>query len=211
MSGWRSSPRRAVIPIAAAAWLLMATAGIATLWEYENAPGPGAQAPERWPHETGLTTPREVARLVVVAHPKCPCTRATMRELERLMAENDGRVDADVLFVTPTDAGHEYHRTDLFDLARRIPNVRVHRDDDARESRRFGAATSGQTLLYDAEGTLLFSGGITAGRGHEGDNAGRSAVYALLREAGGARSEANVFGCALHDPSAASESGRTAS
>ena len=44
-----------------------------------------------------------------------------------------------------------------------------------------GATTSGHVLLYDAGGVLRFAGGITDGRGHEGDNAGLDAALALLR------------------------------
>jgi hypothetical protein len=57
--------------------------------------------------------------------------------------------------------------------------------------------TSGQTFLYDARGTLLFSGGITGARGHAGDNAGRASIVALLNRAGAATTSTNVFGCSL--------------
>ena len=59
------------------------------------------------------------------------------------------------------------------------------RDDDGAEARRFGAETSGQTLLYDEHGALLFSGGITGARGHAGDNAGRASLVALLNRGSG--------------------------
>ena len=64
------------------------------------------------------------------------------------------------------------------------------RDDDGAEARRFGAETSGQTLLYDARGALAFSGGITGARGHAGDNAGR----ASLRRADSIASQADRRG-----------------
>ncbi|HEY6421580.1 MAG TPA: hypothetical protein VIX59_21490 [Candidatus Binataceae bacterium] len=35
-------------------------------------------------------------------------------------------------------------------------------------------------MLYDRRGRLLFSGGITGARGHFGDNAGVSAIVALI-------------------------------
>ena len=43
------------------------------------------------------------------------------------------------------------------------------------------AITSGQTLLYDTKGHLVFSGGITGGRGHEGDNTGRESIEKYLQ------------------------------
>jgi hypothetical protein len=51
-------------------------------------------------------------------------------------------------------------------------------------------------VLYNAAGALLFSGGITAARGHEGDNAGREMVLAHLA-ANDAGRRAPVFGCPL--------------
>ena len=61
----------------------------------------------------------------------------------------------------------------------------------------FHAETSGQTALYDATGNLLFSGGITSARGHEGDNDGRAAVVSLLTSDGAEERETPVFGCPL--------------
>jgi hypothetical protein len=59
--------------------------------------------------------------------------------------------------------------------------------------------------LYGPGGDLLFSGGITAARGHSGDNCGRSTIISLLTEetanapvrAGPAQTF--VFGCPLFD------------
>jgi hypothetical protein len=75
--------------------------------------------------------------------------------------------------------------------------VTVLRDDGGGEARAFGVATSGQTLLYDSRGALVFNGGITGSRGHAGDNAGRAALIALIGRAPTDRSGANVFGCPL--------------
>lgn len=196
--------RRNILPWTVAAWLLAAIAGLAVLWDYENAPGMAAEAPPRWPDTTTLAAMGPEHRLVIVAHPKCPCTRATMRELERVMAENDGRLVTDVLFTTPPGENAAFHETDLFRLASRIPNVRVHRDDAGVETQRFGAVTSGQALLYGPDGELLFAGGITPGRGHEGSNAGRDAIYALVRDQDDKSATRNVrvFGCSLLDPQA---------
>ena len=71
-------------------------------------------------------------------------------------------------------------------------------DDNGVEARRFHAVTSGQTALYDIEGRLLFSGGITGSRGHSGDNAGRSAIVSLLNTGDAERTETSVFGCPLY-------------
>ena len=69
----------------------------------------------------------------------------------------------------------------LWTTAREIPGVHVFEDRGAKVAQSFGAFTSGQTLLYNRDGHLLFKGGITAFRGHSGDNAGRIAILALLQ------------------------------
>lgn len=135
-------------------------------------------------------------------HPACPCSRASVEELDRLLAHAQGLVTANVLFFKPRDVPDGWEQTDLWRKAASIPGVRVVRDDEGAEAERFRAVTSGQVVLYSAAGELLFSGGITPSRGHEGDNAGLSAVTALLTGAGaGALAETPVFGCSLRDPS----------
>jgi hypothetical protein len=52
-------------------------------------------------------------------------------------------------------------------------------------------------MLYDADGVLLFTGGITGARAHAGDNAGRQALVALLNEMKPNGRTATVFGCSL--------------
>ena len=72
-------------------------------------------------------------------------------------------------------------------------------DPRAAEAGRFGVATSGHALLFDRDGRLLFSGGITPSRGHEGDNFGASAILARL-DGRPAPAESPVFGCPIDAP-----------
>src|SRR5205823_6234038 len=85
-------------------------------------------------------------------------------------------------FYRPQNAPSDWERTDLYRQAAAIPGVTICRDEEGAEARYFHAATSGQTLLYDEAGRLLFSGGITAARGHEGDNDGQQTLIALLND-----------------------------
>src|SRR5206468_5995539 len=93
----------------------------------------------------------------------------------------------------------EWAKTDLFDAAAAMPGVEVHIDDGGKEARRFGSATSGMALLYDASGRLVFNGGITSARGHAGDNAGSAAIIAALQGDAAVRNQAMVFGCQLSE------------
>jgi hypothetical protein len=170
------------------------------MWDYEYSPGDPATAPDRWPAASQLERSPDRATLVMMARPHCPCTRASVHELARLMARVQGRLTAHVLLVRPADEPDGEERSDLWRAAAGIPGVDVVRDDDGAETGRFGALTSGQVVLYDASGRLLFAGGITPARGHEGDNAGRDAVVALVTGADDAPRATPVYGCALTTP-----------
>jgi len=136
----------------------------------------------------------------MLTHPQCPCTRASIEELDKLMAHCQGRVNAYVVIMKPRGFAADWVETDLWRHALRIPGVSVLVDDDGIEARHFQAATSGQVILYSPDGGLLFSGGITGSRGHSGDNAGESAIESLIN-AGSANSDHSlVFGCPLFNP-----------
>ena len=186
--------------IAAAAWLAAVAGGFAFLWRYKSTPAPGgALAPERWPAASAVARAPDRATLLLFAHPRCVCTRASVAELARMMARFHDRVEARVLFWTPADAPRDWNATDLWTSAARIPGVTVLRDEGGREASRFAVATSGGVVLYDAFGRLLFRGGITAARGHEGDSFGQERIASLLTTGAADRADAPVFGCALDE------------
>lgn len=180
-------------------WLSVVGAGLWILWGYENTPGASAKPPVMWPAESRIQPAQGSSTLILVAHPHCPCTRATIGELASIMAHTQGRLNAYVLFLRPNGFTEDWEKTDLWHTASMIPGVSVLIDEDGAEARRFNSSTSGQTILYDAGGRLLFSGGITGSRGHAGDNAGESAVVSLVNAGVAERSETFVFGCPLFD------------
>ena len=116
---------------------------------------------------------------------------------QKIMTRCRGRLDARILFYKPADAPPGWELTDSWRDAERIPGVRVAVDPDGAEAARFGVETSGHALLYDPAGQLLFSGGLTAARGHAGDNPGRSAVVALVMGGTPEVRRTSVFGCPL--------------
>jgi hypothetical protein len=136
----------------------------------------------------------------MLAHPRCSCTRASLNELAILMTRAAGRLSATVIFVRPDGTPPGWDDTDLRRTAAAIPGVHVLTDSAGLEASRFGAWTSGQVCYYDAAGRLAFSGGITAGRGHEGDNAGRSSLEARLAGYDSGPRHTAVFGCSLFGP-----------
>ena len=152
-----ASRRERLTVIAGVVWLLSVAGGMTLLWRYSTAPGIAAVPPEEWPPESRIRPSPDRATLILMTHPRCPCTRASVEELDRLMARLEGRLAAHVLFVTPTDAPDGWEQTDLWRRAAAIPGVDVVRDGDGAEARRFNAPTSGQVMVYDAAGHLRFS------------------------------------------------------
>ena len=191
----RAIPKRKVLlHFTLIAWLLMVVLGLFFLAGYQNTAGRSETASTTWPAESQVTRTPGIPTLVMMVHPHCPCSRASIGELAVLMAKAEGVVNANVLFVKPPDFPVAWEKTDLWTSATIIPGVKVSVDDGGNEARRFRSHTSGQILLYDANGQLLFSGGITAGRGHFGDNEGLSAVVSLLMQGNSQSKEASVFG-----------------
>lgn len=178
-------------------WLGAVGAGTAVLMNHQNTPGRAAAAGAQWPTGSGLQPAPGRATLIMMGHPQCPCTRASIGELALLMARCQGRVTAYVVFLKPPGVAPGWEQTDLWRSAAAIPGVQVLRDDVGQEARRFHVTTSGQTLLFNSAGHLLFSGGITGSRGHAGDNDGRDAVVSLLTTGTAKLHTTPVYGCSL--------------
>ena len=195
--------------LAGVLWLATVLVGMGMLWAYAQKPGSAAHAPTTWPAETRIPRGGRPV-LVMLVHPHCPCTRASMAELARLMARLEHRVDAWVLFLKPKGTAAGWEKTDLRTRAAEIPGVHVLDDEDGREAALFGASTSGQALLYDVTGRLRFVGGITIARGHEGDSLGQALIAAAVADphpapdpsAPAQVGSTAVYGCALADPPA---------
>lgn len=197
----RRLPGRAVAALGVA-WLLLLGVGFWLLGRYGNTPGQAPAPPPRWPHDSALPPPASRPVLLLFAHPRCPCTRATLDELAGILEKHGARLTAHVLFFRP--AGGGWRETDLWRQAAALP-VSVRWDDDGYEARRFGARTSGHVLLFAADGGLRFSGGITPSRGHVGPSAGRNALLALLGGGDPSPAHTDTFGCPLWNPGSCPE------
>lgn len=178
-------------------WLLSIGAGFVVILNYQNASGRIGITPQHSPSGTQIMFDPDRDTLVMFAHPQCPCTRASLEELNRLLARSQGRVTAQVLFFKPGKFPDHWTQTDLWRSAAAIPGVRVYEDLDGAQARLFGAETSGYVLLYDAHGQLRFKGGITGSRGHVGDNAGEDAIISLLAGQEANSKQTQVYGCSL--------------
>jgi hypothetical protein len=186
--------------IVAGFWLLLVAGAMTMVGEYSNTPGAAGAAPMRWPSDSHIVRHLLRPTLVLIVHPHCPCTAATLGELELLLAQTQKNFDAHVVFVRPEGLSEDWVKSDLWRRASGIPGVTAEIDGAGAESRLFHAETSGEALLYGADGRLLFEGGLTLSRGHSGDNPGRSALVALLNGESAKRNQTPVFGCPLFAP-----------
>jgi hypothetical protein len=180
-----------------ALWLAGIGAGFAVVLKYQNTEGRAGVTPQHWPAGTLIALDPDRDTLVMFAHPRCPCTRASLDELNRLLARTSGKVRPQVWFVRPAGLPAGWTETDLWRSAAALPGVTVREDAGGAQASLFGAETSGYVVLYDPRGRLLFKGGITGSRGHAGDNAGENAVVSLLIGGDAALSQTRVFGCSL--------------
>lgn len=185
----------------------MATAiGMKALAAFNEGSGMADAAPLVWPASSALRQSGKESDLLVFVHPFCGCTSATLAELERLEARTEPRLRPAITFVLFRPDGEPGWdtRTDIHRFTR-LQGARAVWDRGGREARRFGAKTSGYAMLYGGDGGLLFRGGITGARGHEGENEGLDQLrLALTAPAapGAPKSvrQSRVFGCAIGGP-----------
>lgn len=104
-----------------------------------------------------------------------------------------------VSFHSEPELGQEALHGELWNMASRIPDVVLREDESGALARSFGVETSGHALLYASDGHLVFEGGITSARGHEGDSAGKSAILSAVLGGAPAGASTPVFGCSLRE------------
>jgi len=173
---------------AVAVWCLLVAFGIREIYGYSTTTGARAEAPSQWPAESSLVRSTSKPTIIMFVHPDCPCTRASLTELATIVDAASVKPAIEIVFSEPGSS---------WAVAARIPGAALTLDRDGSETARFGAATSGHVVVYDAAGTLQFAGGITGSRGHAGDNVGRRMVAQAVESPHPIAAEHEVFGCAL--------------
>ena len=194
---------RGIWVLLAALWLVAVGTGFGALSLYTSTPGkPGARG-SQWPADSAIPFDPNRPNVVVFVHPRCPCSRATLAELERALATTGQRAAVHVVLFRPEQASPSWERTDIRIRAAAIPGVLVWTDTGGIEANHFGAETSGLVVVYGASGDLLFQGGVTAYRGHEGDNTGSAELMRLINGGTVGHRSTPVFGCPIFegDPS----------
>jgi hypothetical protein len=190
--------RRIFVTALTLAWVLAVGGFFHWIWKYQTTAGAAAAAPQNWPAATSIPFDKARPTLVMFLHPFCSCSRASLTELQEVVARNPGKLDVSVLLLPSPVKGTSTQDSGLWEMARAIPGVHLRADEEGTEARRFGARTSGQVTLYGRDGQLMFSGGITESRGHAGNNVHLAEMLSLVSGGGASGVRlAPVYGCSL--------------
>lgn len=183
-----------------AAWAVALGVGVVLVWQAKLRPGALGRDVATWPADTTLPRNSGAPQVIMFAHPRCPCTLASLDELERAMAQSGSEVAPVIVFNVAAGTPETWAHGASWTRAMRIPRARVVIDRDGREAERFGAATSGHVFVFGGDGERVFSGGVTPARGHVGEGPGREGLIAALTDERVAAAHATpVFGCPMRD------------
>jgi hypothetical protein len=185
-----------------AAWLGVIGTGLGLLADYATKPGMVGQVANTWPDNQSVSLSDDSHTIVLAVHPRCPCTRSTIDELEAVLANTQATPKVLALIFEPlpgetADPEEDFARTSITKRLRRLPNIECIPDPGSETAQRFGAMTSGHTLVYAPDGSLSFSGGLTPTRAHTGPNTGSFALKDILNGNQPIAKQAPVFGCPL--------------
>ncbi len=171
-------------------WCVLVLLAFVALAFYSQASGEVAPPP-RLENATGKSW-----RLVMAIHPKCPCTRASLSELDRLLTKCPTPPYCEVLIYRPTEETDAWADTLNVQQVKRLPVVYTV-DLAGEKASKMGIHTSGGVVLYSPQGEPRFYGGITPSRNHVGDNAGLMAIRTLLRGEDPGIETSPVYGCPI--------------
>lgn len=188
----QTTPPKWLLALTFPLWFAAVASGVVYLTLYKMQPGVQAHA-----RDSGVHEPLPV--LMVFLHPRCPCGAATLSELERTTSYVGKRMIVQAVIVYPKGGGKEWTDSAIAKRAKSLPGAQIVWDEGGVLSTRLGVSTSGQVLLYSRQGKLVFEGGITASRSHEGANTGEDNIEEYIRSGRVFTGKTPVFGCSLGD------------
>lgn len=178
-------------------WTLLLAAGAGALSLYEFKGTVPASLADRWPENPVIQFDSERPTLLMFLHPRCPCSAASIAQLDRVLSRYPGRFRACVLIARPSGVPEDWEEGANLGAARRLPDNTLLLDPEGALAQRFGALNSGTVQAFDREGNRLFSGGITASRGHEGESLGSLSLLDIGAGKAPCVAAMPVFGCPL--------------
>jgi hypothetical protein len=192
------------------AWLLCVASSFTAFALYKAQPNDMATgAIGLFPRGSSIVLAATKPTLIVFVHPRCACSRASLAEFRKLLAELGSGVAARIVVQGDRESNPAASTSDITREAFAISSASAQFDHGAREASRFGVKTSGHALLYGPDGRLLYSGGLTNSRGHEGPSLGRAHLLSVLaanvHHVGQEKRAAPVYGCGIQEGSRSSD------
>lgn len=178
-------------------WLIVVGAGWVALGAYANTAGAQRAVPNRWPKNSKLKWNPNALNVVIFVHPKCSCSQATINLYREVESSTRLHVQTQVAFYCPSDESESWAEDRLWRSVGVLPNVIRLIDRGGQEVKNFGVTTSGHVVVYSPNGELLFSGGITSRRAHEGESLGSQTLKRLFHEKSHGQLSLPVFGCRI--------------
>lgn len=163
-------------------WLVVVTGATIVQFRYETTPAQVLAAPERWPVLPELKLEPGHAVVLMALHPRCPCSAASIEQLQECVRSMDNRIDLIILESMPAGAKPEWTDSALCRQIKALSRAKLIIDTDGTLASAFGLTTSGQVVAYDSAGELRFNGGLTAARGVEGNNPSSETFRELLAQ-----------------------------
>lgn len=173
--------------------------GSVKLLDYSTRPGESGEVPASI-HEVDVLkdclTPTK-STVLLFLHPHCPCTKATIKNLCAVLKECPSSVECCAIAFCPKGKADDWIQSPIVNMLTDKVGVNVIVDRGSSVIESFGIKCSGHVLVYDEDGGLQFSGGITRSRGHEGSCLPLSDLRKFLLGDAGEPVNWPVFGCSL--------------
>ena len=183
-----------------AIWALSFIGGYWTLVHYHQTPSESVATAQHWTAEDLKLCPTAPTILIAI-HPQCACTRASLRELQRILARYRCPTEVQALIYTPHDLNpaemKSWEQSATMSELANIAKINCHRDPEGKTATELGMHTSGDIRIYHPNGRLLFHGGVTSARAHEGESLATAKVLAALRGELERPESHPVYGCSL--------------
>lgn len=187
-------------------WASGILAGTWAMLDHEFATGSYMSAPETIPSSLRpyLSETRPYL-LVIAVHPECSCTRASIEQVERLLAAHPDTLEVLALYSTAIEKQSTgvlpSHSAGYRETLSQLPHTRILPDPDGALADSLHATLSGAVAVYDQAGQLRFEGGLTASRGHSGSSLGLTHLGDIARALEPRElCSTPVFGCSLENP-----------
>jgi len=180
--------------------LVTGLVGLVVLADYSSRPGNPGEMSKKVAAGQSLPEQPTAARskqVLVFYHPKCSCTVATARNLLKLIPKTRGDYRVVAFAYCPKNQPASWIESRCTTEFRDIPGLELKLDRGGKSSQHFGVEVSGHVLVYDSEGNLIFDGGLTPYRAHEGDCRATYHLVDCLNSEANQLTSWPVFGCKL--------------